>query len=178
MSISSIAPTPNYFNTTPPARTPPSASAPALGTNSTIANKAAPQATDDMSLAERFGSDGTGIHTEIKVNGKTIGVVFNSGSLSIDNQYSAITRSVDWGSDDEAGLDGPDLVAVRTAKLLGALKEAGLGSNPNVSNALKLELQDARLEGVVASTAMSQSEWKQWLASDEREPGQNLDRSA
>lgn len=167
MSISSVGYNPSYFSKSLVNRTDistkvsaGSALANITGKNSTIGSSTKIEvSTPTVDRKDVFGTDGTGVHSEIKMNGKVVGQIFNSGAVSVLNEYAHLSEKMLWGGPLEEGISGPDLVQKRTADLMNAFKGEGLSINRT-------------------DTAMTQAEWVKWLMSPEGAPGARLNKTA
>ena len=150
----------------------------ASGVKSTSAS--APTEAESQSIRSRFGTDGTGINREIRVNGELIGLVFNSGVTALDNKYSELGDTL-WGAgslpDDEKELYGPELADVRTEKLMRLLGEATAGEIDASEGAFLSTLKGASFDISLAPTAMTQAEFVSWMTTRATETGRHLDVS-
>ena len=120
-----------------------------------------------QSIREMRTADPSGINREIKVNGKVIGFIYNSGVTAIVNEYSHLTDQLGWNSpnglpEDEKGLYGPNLADLRAQKLLAVLREAVSGASSQAEGSFLSTLKGASFEISIASTAMTQAEFESW----------------
>lgn len=119
------------------------------------------------------------IHTEIKVNGKVVARVYNSGGMEIASEYRFIGDEMDFGGD---RMVGPDLAKDRAQRVMAVLERYGAvigdGASPEKLLSAKLARQPI-VEAVMAATAQSQ---EQWLADKAKEgpldPGMLFSRVA
>lgn len=131
--------------------------------------------TDDP----RADNHGSKIHTEIKVNGKVVARVYNSGGMEIANEYRFIADEMDFGGD---RMVGPDLAKDRAQRMMAVLERYGavIGNDASPDKLLSAKLaRQPIVEAVMAATAQSQ---EQWLADKAKEgpldPGMLFSRVA
>ncbi len=112
--------------------------------------------TTDNPLADNHGSK---IHTEIKVNGKVIARVYNSGGVEIANEYGFLGEALDSASDKTVG---PDLAEDRAKRIMAKLGQYGALTkdelDPNELLAATLAKKPI-IEALRAATAQTQEEW-------------------
>lgn len=116
------------------------------------------------------------LHTEIKLNGKVIGRVYNSGVSEFADDYAYLAR----GSDKDT-TTGPELAGIRVARAKAALERSGalpkdaldgqplrggFGRKPDVFDILR------------AGTAQTQREWLVCKATEPPMPGAYVSRRA
>lgn len=109
----------------------------------------------------RADNQASKIHTEIKVNGKVIARVYNSGGVEIVNEYAFLSEGLGFGDDTAVG---PELAADRANRLKEALEGYGAvvgGDEQDVAGGLSSGTGSQRpiLEILQASTAQTQEEW-------------------
>jgi len=116
------------------------------------------------------------LHTEIKLNGKVIGRVYNSGVSEFADDYAYLAR----GSDKDT-TTGPELAEIRVARAKAALERSGALSKdavaaqqPKGSIARKADVFDI----LRAGTAKTQQEWLAFKATEPPMPGAYVSRSA
>ncbi|MEP2707919.1 MAG: hypothetical protein ABJQ71_01085 [Roseibium sp.] len=126
-------------------------------------------------LADGFGWDPSGINRTIEVNGEVIGVLFNSGTISLDEEFADFGQGL-FGSLEEAELFGPNLADHRTSKLLAALEDLGGGNKVGFSNEFSALLKIGNIKAVMASTAVTQAEFMDSMGKPSPSHGQTVDR--
>lgn len=114
------------------------------------------------------------------MNGELIGLVFNSGCIALDNRYGEVSETL-WGGgslpDDEKRLYGPELADVRTEKLMLLLGRATAGEIDESEGAFLSTLKGASFDISLASTAMTQEEFVNWMTTRATSTGRYLDVS-
>lgn len=92
------------------------------------------------SNSPEWGNEKSGLRVEIKVNGKVIGRVYNSGGVELADEYGTLGFELGFGGPGEEGLEGPDLAEDRIARLATAF-------------------QNAQFEVIRSPTALTKAEW-------------------
>nr|WP_321443426.1 hypothetical protein [uncultured Cohaesibacter sp.] len=67
-------------------------------TSTKTASTEKPSSAMSQSVREMRTADPSGINREIKVNGKVIGFIYNSGVTAIENEQSQLTEKLGWNS--------------------------------------------------------------------------------
>jgi hypothetical protein len=99
------------------------------------------------------------LHTEIKVNGKVIARVYNSGAMEIANEYGFLADELNFGDD---RIVGPDLAEDRVKRVKAALVAHGVLPKDDLSPAGLMAATLAKtpiLETLRAGTAQTQEQW-------------------
>jgi hypothetical protein len=132
-----------------------------------------PPAYDGNSRADNHAAK---LHTEIKLNGKVIGRVYNSGVSEFADDYAFLAR----GSEKDT-TTGPELAQLRVARAKAALERHGMistdaleGQQPKTNFMRKADVFDI----LRASTAQTQQEWLAFKATEPPMPGAYVSRSA
>jgi hypothetical protein len=98
------------------------------------------------------------IHTEIKVNGKVIARVYNSGGVEIADEYAFVLRGL---FENESGY-GPELAEDRAKRIMAALTANGAVTQDDIDRAGPFDttlIGKPVAESLLAETAMTQAEW-------------------
>lgn len=121
------------------------------------------------------------LHTEIKVNGKVIARIYNSGAMVIASEYSFLGDEIFAGHGGGSALAGPDVAEDRANRIKAALMAHGavMADNDNSANPLSAKPSNAPvLQILKAATAQTQDEW---VAAQSRQgaldPGSLLSRA-
>ncbi|MGM4896890.1 hypothetical protein [Tardiphaga sp. 839_C3_N1_4] len=99
------------------------------------------------------------IHTEIKVNGKVIARVYNSGGVEIADEYRFLSDKIDFAGDK---MVGPDLAGDRASRIKAVLQSFGAVMNDEQDPVGLLNAQITKapiLELLKADTALTQGAW-------------------
>lgn len=99
------------------------------------------------------------VHTEIKVNGKVIARVFNSGGIEIAGEYRFLSEELNFAADK---MVGPDLAQDRAERIKAALARHGAFVDEDQDPVAKLNALNAQqpiVEVIQAATAQTQEEW-------------------
>lgn len=99
------------------------------------------------------------VHTEIKVNGKVIARVFNSGGVVIADEYRFLMEELNFGADK---MVGPNLAQDRADRIKASLARHGAFVDNGQDAVAKLNAVTARqpiVEVLRARTAQTQEEW-------------------
>lgn len=98
------------------------------------------------------------IHTEIKVNGKVIARVYNSGGVEIADEYAFVLHGL---FENDSGY-GPDLAEDRAKRIMAALTANGAVTQDDIDRAGPFDttlIGKPVAELLLAETAMTQAEW-------------------
>jgi hypothetical protein len=132
-----------------------------------------PPAYDGNSRADNHVSK---LRTEIKLNGKVIGRVYNSGVSEFADDYAFLAR----GSEKDT-TTGPELAELRVARAKAALERHGMiskdaleGQPPKGNFGRKADVFDI----LRASTPQTQQEWLAFKATEPPMPGAYVSRTA
>ena len=98
------------------------------------------------------------IHTEIKVDGKVIARIYNSGAAEIADEYAFLSDELGFQNDK---MVGPDLAEDRAKRIKGTLQKYGAVMEDDVS---LTNLKAPILELLRAGTAQTQEEWQKYMA--------------
>jgi hypothetical protein len=132
--------------------------------------------TSDNPLADNHASK---IHTEIKLNGKVIARVYNSGGVEIASEYGFLSEEIDFGADK---MVGPDLAENRAKRIKAVLERYGAATKDELSPAGLLSATLAKmpiLEVLRADTAQTQAQWLEQKAKEgPLDPGMFFSRVA
>jgi len=132
-----------------------------------------PPAYDGNSRADNHVSK---LHTEIKLNGKTIARIYNSGAAEFADDYAFLARGFD--KDTKVG---PDLAESRLARVTAALERHGMITKDKQEiGGLKIAPQAGTpiVDILRASTAQTQQEWLEFKATESPPPGALVSRTA
>ncbi|MXN66761.1 hypothetical protein GR183_17750 [Stappia sp. GBMRC 2046] len=110
-----------------------------------------PAQTDDPQAANHASN----IHSELKVNGKTLVRAFNDGSIEVAPTLNVVLQ---YEGLSENGALGPDAAEVRVRKIAEYLSEIGV---PEESSEPSGTPDNPKLEIVIAETALTQEEYIQ-----------------
>lgn len=119
-----------------------------------------------------WDNDVSHLRAEIKIDGKVIGRVYNSGGVELADAYGHLAEAAGFGSASEGSLMGPELADLRINKLSELLKVGVTKAGEEVADDPATKF-DASI--VMASTAITQA---QWLAEKAKMPGSILDKEA
>lgn len=119
------------------------------------------------------------IHTEIKVNGKVIARVYNTGAVEIADEYRFLGDEIDFGGDK---MVGPDLAEHRADEIKAVLQRYGAVTKDEQDPVGMLTAAITKtpiLELLRANTALTQDEWLQEKAKQgPLDPGSYFSRTA
>ena len=119
------------------------------------------------------------IHTEIKVNGKVIARIYNTGAVEIADEYRFLSDKIDFAGDK---MVGPDLAEDRANRIKAVLQSYGAVMNDEQDPVGMLTAAVTKapiLELLKADTALSQDAWLEEMAKKGRlDPGSFFSRSA
>ena len=119
------------------------------------------------------------IHTEIKVNGKVIARIYNTGAVEIADEYRFLSDKIDFAGDK---MVGPDLAEDRANRIKAVLQSHGAVMNDEQDPVGMLTAAVTKapiLELLKADTALSQDAWLEEMAKKGRlDPGSFFSRSA
>jgi len=119
------------------------------------------------------------IHTEIKVNGKVIARIYNTGGVEIADEYRFLSDKIDFAGDK---MVGPDLAEDRAKRIKAVLQEYGAVMNDEqdpVGMLTAVLTKAPILELLKADTALSQGAWLEEKAKKgPLDPGSFFSRSA
>jgi hypothetical protein len=119
------------------------------------------------------------IHTEIKVNGKVIARIYNSGAVEIADEYRFLSDKIDFAGDK---MVGPDLAEDRANRIKAVLQSYGAVMNDEqdpVGMQTAAVTKAPILEPLKADTALSQDAWLEEQAKKgPLDPGSFFSRSA
>jgi hypothetical protein len=130
--------------------------------------------TDDI----RADNHGSKIHTEIKVNGKVIARLYNSGGAEYADEYAFLGDEIDFAADT---MTGPELAVSRANRIKAVLEKYGAFAAEKIDAETLMAARSAKrpvVEMLQAATAQTQAEWLAMKAGEGREPGGVLSRSA
>jgi hypothetical protein len=99
------------------------------------------------------------IHTEIKVNGKVIARIYNSGAVEIADEYRFLADKVDFAGDK---MVGPDLAEDRAGRIKAVLQSFGAVMNDEQDPVGTLNARITKapiIELLKANTALTQEAW-------------------
>lgn len=99
------------------------------------------------------------IHSEIKVNGKVVARVYNSGGIEIANEYRFLSQEIDFSADT---MVGPDLAESRAERVKAVLERYGAAMKDEMTLPQLMSATLAKtpmLEILRARTAQTQAEW-------------------
>jgi hypothetical protein len=99
------------------------------------------------------------IHTEIKVNGKVIARIYNTGAVEIADEYRFLSDKIDFAGDK---MVGPDLAEDRAKRIKAVLQAYGAVMNDEQDPVGMLTAAVTKapiLELLKADTALSQEAW-------------------
>jgi hypothetical protein len=117
------------------------------------------------------------LHTEIKLDGKVIGRIYNSGAAEFADDYSYLAAGFKGET-----LLGPDLAEQRLAKVKAALERSGAtftdGKSENYRSTVAGNFSASVVEILRASTAQTQQEWLAFKSTESPSPGALLSRTA
>jgi hypothetical protein len=119
-----------------------------------------------------WDNDVSHLRAEIKIDGKVIGRVYNSGAVELADAYGHLGEVAGFGSASEGSLMGPELADLRINKLADLLKVDISKAGEEVADDPATKF-DASI--VMASTAITQA---QWLAEKAKMPGSILSKEA
>ncbi len=119
------------------------------------------------------------IHTEIKVNGKVIARVYNTGGVEIADEYRFLSDEIDFAGD---RMVGPDLAEDRANRIKAVLQRYGavMKAEQDPAGMLTAAVTKAPiLELLKADTALTQDAWLEEKAKQgPLDPGSFFSRSA
>ena len=119
------------------------------------------------------------IHTEIKVNGKVIARIYNTGAAEIADEYRFLADQIDFASDK---MVGPDLAEDRANRIRAVLQGYGavMEDEQDPAGMLAAAVTKAPiLELLKADTALSQEAWLvEQAKKGPLDPGSFFSRSA
>lgn len=119
------------------------------------------------------------IHTEIKVNGKVIARIYNTGAVEIADEYRFLSDKIDFAGDK---MVGPDLAEDRANRIKAVLQSYGAVMNDEQDPVGMLTAAVTKapiLELLKADTALSQGAWLEEQAKKgPLDPGSFFSRSA
>jgi len=117
------------------------------------------------------------IHTEIKVNGKVIARLYNTGAVEIADEYRFLADEIDFGGDK---MVGPDLAEYRAKGIKAVLQRYGAVMNDDPVGMLTAAITKTPiLELLKADTALTQDEWLEEKAKQgPLDPGSFFSRTA
>jgi hypothetical protein len=119
------------------------------------------------------------IHTEIKVNGKVIARIYNTGAVEIADEYRFLSDKIDFAGDK---MVGPDLAEDRAKRIKAVLQAYGAVMNDEQDPVGMLTAAVTKapiLELLKADTALSQGAWLEEQAKKgPLDPGSFFSRSA
>jgi hypothetical protein len=119
------------------------------------------------------------IHTEIKVNGKVIARVYNTGGVEIADEYRFLSDEIDFAGDK---MVGPDLAEDRANRIKAVLQRYGAVMNDEQDPVGMLTAAVTKapiLELLKADTALTQDAWLEEKAKQgPLDPGSFFSRSA
>jgi hypothetical protein len=119
------------------------------------------------------------IHTEIKVNGKVIARIYNTGAVEIADEYRFLSDKIDFAGDK---MIGPDLAEDRANRIKAVLQNYGAVMNDEQDPVGMLTAAVTKapiLELLKADTALSQGAWLEEQAKKgPLDPGSFFSRSA
>ena len=119
------------------------------------------------------------IHTEIKVNGKVIARIYNTGAVEIADEYRFLSDKIDFAGDK---MVGPDLAEDRAKRIKAVLQAYGAVMNDEQDPVGMLTAAITKtpiLELLKADTALSQDAWLEEQAKKgPLDPGSFFSKSA
>jgi hypothetical protein len=119
------------------------------------------------------------IHTEIKVNGKVIARIYNTGGVEIADEYRFLSDKIDFAGDK---MVGPDLAEDRANRIKAVLQSYGAVMNDEqdpVGMLTAVVTKAPILELLKADTALSQDAWLEEQAKKgPLDPGSLFSRTA
>lgn len=119
------------------------------------------------------------IHTEIKVNGKVIARIYNTGAVEIADEYRFLSDEIDFAGDK---MVGPDLAEDRANRIKAVLQRYGAVINDEQDPVGMLTAAVTKapiLELLKADTALTQDAWLEEKAKQgPLDPGSFFSRSA